>query len=76
MAAAAGRVAGEDEIWIPLLHVAHELGLPAETVRITAEIDLAPDAYDPAWDMVSERGRQHIRDTMPANTPPGHEHEP
>lgn len=48
--------------WIPLQRVAEDLAVPVEEVRVSAELDLNLDVYDPNLDMVTEDGRQRIRD--------------
>lgn len=51
----------ERENWFPLRRVAEELMMQVEAVRVSAEMELDLDVYDPELDMVSERGRQQIR---------------
>lgn len=51
----------ERENWFPLRRIAEELMMPVEAVRVSAEMELDLDVYDPELDMVSERGREQIR---------------
>lgn len=50
--------------WVSIPEIAAELDLPIEIVRISAVVDLDLDLYDPERDIVSERGRDELRDYL------------
>lgn len=53
-----------EPVLIPLARIAEELVLPVEVIRIGAIANLSLDVYDPEKDLVTERGRQQIRECM------------